>query len=71
MNQIQDFQWMNQNYAMLQKKYPNMYVAIKDENVIAANREFGRMYDEAMKKCKDFVTGYILSGEPFVLKINI
>jgi hypothetical protein len=63
-----DFEWINKNYPMLQKRYPNMYVAVKDGKVISSNKEFGKAYEEAKKKVgEDFVTDYILSGEPFVL----
>jgi len=62
-----DYEWINKNYSMLQVKYPNMYVAVKDGKVISANKEFGKTYDEARKKSEEFVTDYILSGEPFVL----
>jgi len=62
-----DYEWINKNYAMLQAKYPNMYVAVKDGKVVSANKEFGKAYEEASKKVKDFVTDYILSGEPVVL----
>ncbi len=63
-----DYEWINKNYPSLQAKYPKMYVAVKDGKVISANKEFGKTYDEAMKKVgEDFVTDYILSGEPFVL----
>lgn len=62
-----DFKWINKNYPTLQTKYPNMYVAVKDGKVISANKEFGKTYEEAKKKAgEDFVTDYILSGEPFV-----
>lgn len=62
-----DFQWINRNYASLQAKYPNMYVAVKDGKVISANREFGKTYNEAKKKTDSFATDFIMSGEPFVL----
>ncbi len=62
-----DFEWINKNYSTLQAKYPNMYVAVKDGKVISANKEFGKAYEEAKKKSEDFVTDYILSGEPVVL----
>ena len=49
-----------------------MYVAVKDGIILSADKEFDKVYDEARKKVgKGFVTGYILSGEPFVLKINL
>ncbi len=62
-----DYKWINKNYSTLQTKYPNMYVAVNDGKVISANREFGKAFEEAKKKSKDdFVTDYILSGEPVV-----
>ncbi len=64
---VQDFEWINKNYPMLQAKYPNMYIAVKNGKVISANKEFGKAYEEAKKAGNDFVTDYILSGEPFVL----
>jgi hypothetical protein len=67
MNQSADFQWINRNYASLQAKYPNMYVAVKNGQVISANRDFGKTYNEAKKKTDDFATDFIMSGEPVVL----
>ncbi len=68
MSTSQDYKWITQRYSELQRKYPNRYVAVKNGRVVASGREFGRVYDAAIRKVKkDFVTGYILSGEPFVL----
>jgi len=65
----QDFNWITHRYPELQKKYPSRYIAVKNGKVVASGREFGKVYDAAVRKVKkDFVTGYILSGEPFVLK---
>lgn len=69
MSDVKDLDWISLHYAELQRKYPNMYVAVKDGKVLVAHREFDRVYDEALKKVgKGFVTGYVLSGEPFVLE---
>jgi hypothetical protein len=65
----QDFNWITQRYPELQKEYPSRYIAVKNGKVVASGREFGKVYDAALRRVKkDFVTGYILSGEPFVLK---
>ncbi|MEM1544918.1 MAG: DUF5678 domain-containing protein [Candidatus Methanomethylicia archaeon] len=70
--EIKDFEWLNSHYSELQEKYPGMYVAVKDCKVIAYGKEFGKVYDEAKEKVgKDFIIDYILSGEPFVLKVGI
>lgn len=69
---VDDFNWMNTHYAELQKKYPSMYVAIKDGKVLVANKEFDKAYDEAREKVgRGFITGYVFSGEPFVLKTSV
>lgn len=68
MSTANDFRWITQRYSKLQRKYPNQYIAVKDRRVVAAGADFGKVYDAALRKVKkDFVTGYILSGEPFVL----
>jgi len=72
MTGIKDFEWIDEHYAELQRRYPNMYVAVSNRKVLAAGKEFGKVYDEAVQKVgKDFVTDYIYSGEPFVLKTHL
>jgi hypothetical protein len=64
----QDFNWITKRYPELQRRYPSQYVAVKNRRVIAHGRDFGKVYDAALRRVKkDFVTGYILSGDPFVL----
>ena len=72
MTGIKDFEWIDEHYAELQRRYLNMYVAVSNRKVLAAGKEFGKVYDEAVQKVgKDFVTDYIYSGEPFVLKTHL
>ena len=69
---IKDFEWLNAHYSELQKAYPNMYVAVKNGKVVAYGKDFGKVYDEAKEKVGEgFIVGYILSGEPFVLKADL
>ncbi len=64
----QDFDWITKHYPELQRKYPKEYVAVKNGRVVVHGRDLKRVYDKARREVKkDFVTGYILSGEPFVL----
>ncbi len=64
-----DFNWITKRYSELQRKYPNQYVAVKNGKVIAHGRDVGNVYYKAKRDArKDFVTEYILSGEPFVLR---
>ena len=63
-----DFNWITKRYPELQRKYPKQYVAVKNGKVISHGCDSGKVYDAAIRKAKkEFVTGYILSGEPFVL----
>jgi hypothetical protein len=65
----QDFNWITKRYPELQRKYPSQYVAVKNGRVIAHGHDFGKVYTKAKREGKkDFLTEYILSGEPFVLK---
>ncbi len=64
-----DYRWISDRYSELQRKYPRQYVAIKDGKVVAHGRELKKVYERAKYKVKrSFVTEYILSGEPFILK---
>lgn len=62
-----DFNWITKRYSELQQKYPNQYVAVKNGKVIAHGRDFGKVYYKAKRETrKNFVTEYILAGQPFV-----
>jgi len=69
---VKDLEWLNAHYSELQKAYPNMYVAVKEGKVVAYGKDFGKVYDEAREKVGEgFIVGYILSGEPFILKADL
>jgi len=69
---VKDLEWLNAHYSELQKAYPNMYVAVKEGKVVAYGKDFGKVYDEAKEKVGEgFIVGYILSGEPFILKADL
>jgi hypothetical protein len=64
----QDFNWITRRYSELQRKYPSQYVAVKNRRVIAHGHDAGKVYLKAKRDVKkDFLTAYILSGDPFVL----
>ena len=49
-----------------------MYVTVKDGRVIAYGKDFGKVYDKAKEKVGEgFIVDYILSGEPFILKVDL
>jgi len=62
--QIEDLKWIGEHYSELQRKYPNMYIAVKDGKVIVVGREFGEVYDKAKKIAgeEDFAIDYMLTG---------
>ncbi len=67
MSTTQDFNWITKRYSELQKKYPGQYIAVKNGKVVASGRDLGKVYDAAVRRVKkDFVTGYIVSGDPFI-----
>jgi len=69
---VKDFEWIDGHYVELQRRYPNMYIAVSNRKVLAAGKEFGKVYDEAVQKVgKGFVTDYIYSGEPSVLETHL
>ncbi len=72
MANLKGYEWIDQNHPELQRRYPNMYIAVKGGRVLAADREFGKVYDIAVKQvASDFITDYVLSGEPFVFKADV
>jgi len=61
--QIEDLKWIGEHYSELQRKYPDMYIAVKDGKVIAVGRKFGEVYNKAKKLAgeKNFAIDYMLT----------
>ncbi len=53
MSTTQHYKWITRRYPELQRKYPNRYVAVKDRKVVASGREFGEVYDAAIRKSEE------------------
>lgn len=49
----EDWNWAREHISELAVKYPDKWVAIFEEKVIAANSELGRAEDEAMPKVSE------------------
>lgn len=62
-------EWIQSNYKMLQDKYPNQYIAVFYDRVLAASKDAKEVEESAKKLSKDFLVEYILPGELFVFKI--
>jgi len=57
---------IREQYIELQKRYPDKWVAISENKVIASGDSFGKVKAEAKQKAKVYVMEYILSGDLFV-----
>lgn len=62
-----DVKWIRDHHFELQQKYPDMYVAIYDGRVIAADKEFGKVYEKVERLKVDAIIKYIFSGDLIVL----
>ena len=62
--QLEDIKWIRSHHSELQKKYSDMYVAVKDGKIIAVGRRFCEVYDKAKKVARDenFAIDYMLTG---------
>ena len=46
-----DRQWIHDNYAELSITYADMWIAVRDERVLAADPDLGVVHDAARKIC--------------------
>ena len=51
----------------MQKKYPDMFIAVSHEHVIAFSKDYGKVRMVAKEKTKDFAIDFIESGDLLVL----
>lgn len=59
--------WLREHTQELQEKYPDMYVAVYQGKVIAADKEFGKVYEKAKPYGEKAVIEYVFSGDLVVL----
>ena len=62
-----DVKWIRDHHLELQQKYPDMYVAVYKGEVVAAHKEFGKVYEKVEKIGVDAVIKYVFSGDLIVL----
>lgn len=62
-----DVKWIRDHHSELQKKYPDMYVAIYEGEVVAADKEFGKVYEKVVRLGVDAIIKYVFSGDLIVL----
>lgn len=58
--------WISEHYPELQEKYPDEWIAVHNNKVLAHGREFGKVRNRARKIEKEFTMKYVLSGDLFV-----
>lgn len=63
----QDVKWIREHAQELQVKYPNMYIAVYKGKVIASDREFGKVCEEAKRYGEGAIMKYVFSGDLVVL----
>ena len=62
-----DLEWVRKNYPTLQKKYPDMFIAISNKKIIASGKSYGGVRKAARVKTDDFAIDFIESGDLLVL----
>jgi len=63
-----DVMWIKDHHLELQQKYLDMYIAIYKRKVVAAHKEFGKVYQKVEKIGVDAVIKYVFSGDLIVLQ---
>lgn len=62
-----DIRWLREHAQELQDKYPDMYVAVYDGGVIAADKDLKKVYDKARPYGERAIIKYVFPGDLFVL----
>lgn len=62
-----DMRWMREHAGELQSSYPDMYVAVHDGKVVAADKDLKKVYDKARPYGERAIIKYVFSGDLFVL----
>ena len=47
---IDDSRWVNENYTELVQKYPDMWIAVLDKEVVIASKDLGEVFRVAEQK---------------------
>lgn len=64
---VNDIKWIREHSQKLQEKYPDMYVAIYNGKVVAANKEFRKVCEKAKSLGEKAIIKYVFSGDLVVL----
>lgn len=64
---VNDIKWIREHSQKLQEKYPNMYVAVYNGNVVAADKEFRKVCEKVRSLGEKAIIKYVFSGDLVVL----
>jgi len=63
----QDIKWLREHAQELQNKYPDMYVAVYNGKVVAADKDLKKVYEKARPYGERAIIKYVFPGDLFVL----
>ncbi len=67
-----DFQWLCEHSLEISRKYPGEYIAIADEKIIAHDKDFKKMMEEAKKIDPEPLVGDVpIPGRLIVSKYQV
>ena len=67
MGQLSTSKWLNEHYKELQDRYPDKYIAIQDDNILATGDTIEEAYMHAKSvSSKKFVLEYIQKQDIFL-----
>jgi hypothetical protein len=64
---VEDIKWLREHSKELQDEYPNMYIAVYQRQVIAADKEFGKVCEKVKPYGERAIIKYVFSGDLVVL----
>ncbi|MEM2212481.1 MAG: DUF5678 domain-containing protein [Candidatus Bathyarchaeia archaeon] len=62
-----DMRWIRENARELQSNYPDMYIAVYNGKVVAADKDLKRVYEIARPYSEKAIIKYVFSEDLFVL----
>ena len=55
-----DLEWIEKNYKEIYKKYKGKWIAVKNEKIVACNKDFEKLWEKLKEiKCEDALIRYI------------
>jgi len=64
---VNDIRWIREHSQKLQEKYPDMYVAVYNGKVVAADKEIRKVCEKVRSLGEKAIIKYVFSGDLVVL----